>query len=328
VAGKSMTVEWGFTLSSEEHPGSTLVELAARAEALGFSFLTVSDHFHPWIEAQGQSPFAWTTAGGVAARTSRIALGTGVTCPIIRYHPAIVAQAAATVAEMMPGRFFLGLGTGEALNEHIYGDAWPAIERRRGMLAEATEVIRRLWTGETVDFWGDHYTVENARLFTPPPSDVRIVWAASGTESAAEAAQHADGLWSTSPDPEVVSTYRDKGGQGPVYGQVTLCWAASEEDAKRTAAEKWPNAAIPGQMSQDLPTWTHFGQLAKLVGPDQVAESIMCGPDPGPIVESVKKYVDAGFDHLHFHQVGPDQDGFFQFWEGSLAPALADVIAA
>jgi G6PDH family F420-dependent oxidoreductase len=318
-------VEWGYTLSSEEHTAPELVDMAKRAEELGFSFLTISDHYHPWIEAQGHSPFAWTTAGAVASHTSHVRLGTGVTCPIIRYHPAIVAQAAATVAELMPGRFFLGLGTGEALNEHIFGSAWPAVERRRAMLAEATEVIRRLWTGETVDFWGEHYTVENARLFDPPPEPIPIIWAASGAESAAEAAQHADGLWSTSPDAEVVSAYRDKGGQGSVYGQVTICWATSEEDAKRTAVEKWPNAAIPGQMSQDLPTWTHFGQLSELVGPEHVAEQIVCGPDPGPVVDAVRKYAEAGFDHLHLHQVGDDQEGFFEFWERSLSPALAQL---
>jgi G6PDH family F420-dependent oxidoreductase len=261
----------------------------------------------------------------VASQTSRIELGTGVTCPIIRYHPAIVAQAAATVAELMPGRFFLGLGTGEALNEHIYGGAWPAIERRRSMLAEATDVIRRLWTGETVDFWGEHYTVENARLFDPPPKAVPIIWAAAGTESAIEAAYHADGLWSTSPDAEVVTAYRDNGGHGPVYGQITLCWAPSEDAAKRTAAEQWPNAAIPGQMSQDLPTWTHFGQLSTLVEPDRVAEQIVCGPDAAPVVEAARKYAEAGFDRLHLHQVGEDQDGFFDFWERALAPALTEI---
>jgi G6PDH family F420-dependent oxidoreductase len=249
-------------------------------------------------------------------------VGTGVTCPIIRYHPTIVAQAAASSASLLDGRFFLGVGTGEWLNEHIAGGAWPAIEVRREMLVEAVAVMRRLWTGETVDHRGDHYTVENARLFTVPQGEIPVIVAASGAESAEAAADFADGLWSTSPEPEIVDAYRRAGGRGPVYGQITVCVAADEESARKTALEAWPNAGLPGQLSQDLPTWSHFQQVSELVTADRVAQRIACGPDPDKIVDLAKKYTDAGFDHLHFHQVGPDQRAFIDFWKSTLSAAL------
>lgn len=310
---------WGYTLSSEEFGPRALVEQAAMAEDAGFEFLTVSDHYHPWTQSQGESPFAWTTIGGVGMRTKSVQVGTGVTCPIIRYHPTIVAQAAASSSAILDGRFFLGVGTGEWLNEHIAGGAWPSIEIRREMLAEAVDVMRQLWTGETVDHRGRYYQVENARIFTPPPNDIPIIWAASGPESARAGAEHADGLWSTKPKGDIVDAYRNAGGRGPVYGQITVCWAADEQQALKTALEVWPNAGIPGQLSQDLPTWSHFEQVSTLVTEDKIGESIVCGPDPQPIVEQVKQYTDAGFDHLHFHQVGPDQAGFVEFWRSTLA---------
>lgn len=313
---------WGYTLSSEEFAASDLLHHAELAEDAGFDFVTVSDHYHPWIQEQGHSPFAWSTVGAVAGRTSRVEVGTGVTCPIMRYHPSIVAQAAATSAELLGGRFFLGVGTGEALNEHIHGEAWPALERRQSMLVEALQLMRQLWTGETVDFWGDHYTVENARIFTTAPGPIPVIWAASGPSSARLAADHADGLWSTSPSAEVVEAYRSAGGTGPVYGQLTVCWDADEQRARETARRVWPNAGMPGQMSQDLPTWTHFEQLATLVTEEHVAAEVLCGPYAEPIVEQARRYLDAGFDHLHFHQVGPDQSGFIAFWNERLATAL------
>lgn len=314
---------WGYTLSSEEFGPSELVEQSRLAEDAGFEFVTVSDHYHPWTESQGQSPFAWTTIGGVGAATMRIRVGTGVTCPIIRYHPTIVAQAAASSASLLEGRFFLGVGTGEWLNEHIAGGAWPAIEVRREMLAEAVAVMRRLWTGETVDHRGEHFTVENARIFTVPPGEIPVIVAASGASSAEAAAEYADGLWSTSPERDVVEAYRGAGGRGPVYGQVTVCYGADEDSARKTALEAWPNAGIPGQLSQDLPTWSHFQQVSELVTAERITERIACGPDPDPIVKLTKKYTDAGFDHIHFHQVGPDQRGFIDFWQSTLGRALS-----
>ena len=176
---------YGYTLSSEEHAPSTLVDLARRAEAVGFDFLTVSDHYHPWVQAQGHSPFVWSLLGAVSAVTDRVRVGVGVTCPTMRIHPAIVAQAAATSSLLLEGRFFLGVGTGEALNEHIIGRHWPVPEVRRTMLAEAIDVMRRLWTGETVDHHGEHYIVENARLFDPPEEQIPVVVSAFGTDAAA-----------------------------------------------------------------------------------------------------------------------------------------------
>jgi G6PDH family F420-dependent oxidoreductase len=318
----SVMTSWGYTLSSEEFEPRELVEQAKRAESAGFDFLTVSDHFHPWTQSQGHSPFVWTTIGGVAVSTAAVPVGTGVTCPIIRNHPTMVAQASATSSAILGGRFFLGVGTGEWLNEHVTGAAWPAVEVRREMLAEAVVIIRRLWTGATVDHHGSYFTVENARLFTPPVSPIPIIWAASGTESATAAAEHADGLWSTSPDSEVVDAYRTAGGSGPVYGQVTVCYGPDELEARRTALRVWPNAGIPGQLSQDLPTWTHFEQVAQLVTEDVIAEKIPCGPDAGPIVELVAKYREAGFTHIHFHQVGAKQSEFIDFWRSTLRDSV------
>jgi coenzyme F420-dependent glucose-6-phosphate dehydrogenase len=313
---------WGYTLSSEEFAPLDLVHNAHLAEDAGFEFLTVSDHYHPWVQEQGHSPFVWSTLGGVAARTSRVLVGTGVTCPILRIHPAIVAQAAATAASMLPGRFFLGVGTGEALNEHVTGLRWPPVDVRREMLEEAVTVMRKLWSGSTVDHRGEYYTVENARLFTAPPEGIPVVMAAAGEQAADLAGRVADGVWSTSPDPSVVEAYRGAGGKGTAIGQVTLCWAPDRETAVDTALRVWPNAAIPGQLSQDLPTWTHFEQAAKLVTKDAIAEQVPCGPDPGPVLELLDRYVEAGFDRIHVHQIGPDQQGFVRFWLEEVAPEL------
>lgn len=313
---------WGYTLSSEEFGPRALVEQARIAEDSGFSFLTVSDHFHPWTRSQGESPLVWTTIGGVAMATNGIPIGTGVSCPILRNHPTMVAQAAATCSSITDGRFFLGVGTGEWLNEHVIGGAWPPVDVRREMLAEAVGIMRRLWTGETVDHRGRYFTVDSARVFTEPAAPIEVIWAAAGPESAAAAAEHADGLWSTSPDPDVVGAYRSGGGTGPVYGQVTVCWASEREDAVKTALQVWPNAGVPGQLSQDLATWVEFEQVGELVTAEMITERIPCGPDPAPVVEQVRAYEDAGFDHIHFHQVGPDQRGFVDFWTSELAPAL------
>jgi coenzyme F420-dependent glucose-6-phosphate dehydrogenase len=313
---------WGYTLSSEEHGPCELVRYAQRAEEVGFDFLTISDHYHPWLESQGQSPFVWTTIGGVAATTSRVRLAVGVCCPLIRIHPAIVAQAAATSAAAMEGRFLLGVGTGEALNEHITGVHWPTIETRREMLRDAVQIMRDLWTGETVDHVGAHYTVENARLFTLPDEPPSVVVSAFGEGSAAVAADIGDGLWSTAPDHDLLAQYSKAGGTGPRIGQVSVCWAPDEEDAVRTAYEWWPNTVLEGQLSQDLPTWTHFKQACALVTPDDVRESVPCGPDPDRVVESLRTYEKAGYDHIHVHQIGPDQEGFLRFWERDVLTRL------
>ena len=315
-------VSFGYTLSSEEHGPADLVDNAARAEEAGFEFLSISDHFHPWISAQGHSPFVWSVLGAIARATESIPVGVGVTCPIVRIHPAIIAQASATTSLLLPGRFFLGLGSGEALNEHIVGQHWPTPEVRQDMLAEAIEVIRGLWTGETYDHHGRFFTVENARLFDPPTEPPPIILSGFGASSAQLAGQLGDGYWGHSPEGELISTYRDAGGSGPKYAQLNVCWAEDEESAKKTVFQQWPNGGIPGQLSQDLPTWTHFEQAAQTVRMEDATKSVPCGPAVEPILDSVRQFTDAGYDHLYFHQVGPDQAGFIRFFTDELQPAL------
>lgn len=301
-------------MSSEEHGPTALVEHARMAEDAGFDFLSVSDHFHPWVDEQGHSPFVWSVLGAVAHATSSIRVGTGVTCPILRTHPAIIAHAAATTSLLFDGRFFLGVGTGEALNEHVLGQRWPVIEHRQEMLAEALEIFRELWTGETTDYHGTHFVVENARLYDVPEEPIPIVVSAFGPKSARLAAAAGDGIWMTSPRDEVLEEFTEAGGTGPRIGQLTMCWAPTRKEAVETAHRVWPNAGVPGQLSQDLPTPKHFEMASSLVTEDRIAESMPCGPDPEPVIEQLQSMVDAGLDHVHIHQIGPDQAGFLRFW--------------
>jgi len=314
--------EIGYALSCEEHPPNDLVRFARRAEEIGFSFIGISDHFHPWVDSQGHSPFVWSVIGGIAATTERIRLGTGVTCPTVRIHPAIIAQAAATAASMMPGRFFLGVGSGENLNEHILGDRWPPTDVRQEMLEEAVEVIRLLWQGGTQSHEGKHYRVENARIYTLPDELPPIIVAAAGPKAVDLAARIGDGFWGTSPQAELIEQFDAAGGRGPKYGQATVCWAADEEEAKKTAYETWPNAGIKGELSQELPTPTHFEQAAQMVTPDDLAESVPLGPDPERHLQSIRQYLDAGYTHVYIHQIGRDQDGFFDFYQREVLPKL------
>jgi G6PDH family F420-dependent oxidoreductase len=314
---------YGFALSSEDWGPKELVEQARRAEQAGFEFACISDHFHPWLDVQGNSPFVWTVVGGIAATTDRIRLGTGVTCPTVRIHPAIIAQAAATAAAMMPGRFFLGVGSGENLNEHVLGDHWPPVSVRLEMLEEAVEVIRKLWRGKLTSHRGRHYTVENARLYTLPAEPPPIVVSAFGPEATDSAARIGDGWWNTKPDAELLGRFREAAGGGkPTYGQVKVCWGADQAEARRTAHRLWANMGIPGQLSQELPLPDHFEQAAQLVTEEEATRYTPCGPDPEPYLRAIGQFADAGFDHVYVHQIGPDQEGFFRFWEKELAPKL------
>ena len=315
--------EIGYTLSSEEFGPRDLVGFARRAEEAGFGFALVSDHFHPWIDRQGHSPFVWAVLGGVAQATSRLRVGTGVTCPLIRIHPAIIAQAAATVAAAMPGRFFLGAGTGENLNEHVTGERWPAIDQRLDMLEEAIAVMRTLWRGGQQTVRGTYYTVEQATIYTLPEEPPPIMVAAAGERATRMAGELGDGLIATSPEAETIRTFREAGGDGkPTYGQVHVCWAEDEERAKRTAYEHWPNTSIKGEMGQELPLPRHFEQAAEMLTPEDVAETTPCGPDPERHLDAIRSYVDAGFDHVYVHQVGPGQEGFFRFYEREVLPKV------
>jgi G6PDH family F420-dependent oxidoreductase len=223
---------------------------------------------------------------------------------------------------MMPGRFSLGVGSGEALNEHIFGDRWPPADVRLEMLEEAIAVIRLLWQGGSQSHEGKHYRVENARIYTLPDPLPPIVVAAAGEKAATLAGRCGDGLMSTSPDADVVKTWAEAGGTGPKYAQVTVLWHEDEDTAKKMAYELWPNAGVTGQLSQDLPTPAHFEQAAEMVDADAVAEKVVCGPDVGKHVAMIDKYRDAGFDHIYLHQVGPYQEGFFRFWDEQLSNRL------
>jgi coenzyme F420-dependent glucose-6-phosphate dehydrogenase len=314
----------GYTLSSEEHGARELVAQAARAEEVGFPFVVISDHFHPWIDRQGNSPFVWGVLGAIAEATDRIEVATGVTCPTTRIHPAIVAHAAATAASLLPGRFSLGVGTGENLNEHILGDRWPPVVDRQERLAEAIEVIRLLWEGGLKSHRGTHYRVENARLYSLPEEPPPILVAVAGKRSTDLAAEHGDGLVGTSPVAETIERFRERGGKGkPTYGQLHVCWAESEEEAKRIALEWWPNGATVGSHAFELPLPAHFEETTELVDEDDIAESIACGPDPQRHLEAIEEYADAGYDHVYVHQVGPDQEGFFDFYSRQVLPKLS-----
>ncbi len=311
----------GYTLSSEERGPNTLVENAVRAEEVGFGYALISDHFHPWTSTQGNSPFVWSTLGGVAEATDSLELGTGVTCPTVRMHPTTVAHASATTAAMFDGRFFLGVGTGENLNEHVNGDRWPPFDVRLEMLTEAVEVIRKLWSGENVTHRGEHYTVENARLFTLPAEDPPIYVSGTGPKSTRTAREIGDGLVGTAPQASLIETFAEEN-DGPRYGQVTVCYAESESQARTTAHEWWPNVALQGELGQLLPTPKHFEQAVEMVSEDDVAERVACGPDPDDHIELIETYADAGYDHVYVHQVGPNQAGFFDFYEREVLPSF------
>lgn len=314
-------VEIGYALSSEEHVPQKLVEHARRAEEVGFPFALISDHYHPWINKQGQGPLVWSILGGIAQATKTLRIGTGVTCPLIRIHPVIIAQAAATVASMMPGRFFLGVGTGENLNEHITGEKWPPFDTRAEMLQEAVEVIRLLWEGGEKSYDGLYYTVENARVYTLPEEPVPLMVAASGEKAATMSGTIGDGLITTAPEEKVVKAFKEAGGDSkPMYGMLTVCWAKDEKTAIQTAYEWWPTAGIGGELSQELPTPAHFEQAAQTVREEDVAKAVTCGNDPQKHLESIQKFVDLGFEYVYVHQVGPDQEGFFNFYQKNILP--------
>jgi coenzyme F420-dependent glucose-6-phosphate dehydrogenase len=311
-----MAMQIGYSLSSEEHSARDLVRHAIAAERAGFTFALISDHYHPWIDRQGQSPFVWSVIGAIAEATDQLKLGTGVTCPTTRIHPAVIAQAAATSALLLEGRFFLGVGTGENLNEHILGDRWPSHEERAEQLEEAVVVMRRLWEGRQVSHRGRHFTVDRARLYSVPEAPPPVAVAASGPSAAELAGRIGDALISTTPDPELVERFERAGGAGkPRYGQLTVCFAESEREAVRTAHEWWPNAALAGDLGQELALPRHFRQATATVGEEQVAEAVVCGPDADRHRAAIDEFEQAGFDHVYVHQVGPDQAGFLRFYE-------------
>ncbi|MET8177823.1 TIGR03557 family F420-dependent LLM class oxidoreductase [Streptomyces sp. NPDC005336] len=318
--------EYGYFLMAEEHEPAALVEQARMAEQAGFTALWISDHYHPWNEAQGQSSFVWSVIGALAQATS-LPIQTAVTCPIRRIHPAIVAQAVATSAVLLEGRFRLGVGSGEALNEHVLGDRWPPPAIRLEMLEEAIAVMRQLFGGRKVSHHGKHYTVENARLYTVPEEPVPIDIAAFGSAAAALAGRVGDGFITMVPDAELVARFRRGSGAGgnskPVRGGLKVCWGPDAGEALRTAHRLWASEALPGQLLSLLPTPAHFEQACELVTPERVAQRVICGPDADAHIRALAAYAEAGFDTVYVNQIGPDQRGFFDFYRSKVLPQLA-----
>ncbi|HEX2312654.1 MAG TPA: LLM class F420-dependent oxidoreductase [Thermomonospora sp.] len=313
---------FGYFLASEEHGPKELVRQAELAEQAGFEGLWISDHFHPWLDEQGQSPFVWSTIGALSRAVS-IPVTTAVTCPTVRIHPAIVAQAAATSQALLDGRFRLGLGSGEALNEHITGARWPGAAERLEMLEEAIEVIRKLFTGRQVTHHGKHYTVETARLYTLPDPPPPIFVSAYGPKSANLAGRLADGFMTTFPDPEPIQGFRNAGGHGkPIMAGFKACWAQDEAQAVKTVHRLWRNEQLPGEAGQVLPSPRHFDQLSELVTEDMIRQNVPCGPDVDRHVEAFRPFLEAGFDEIYVCQIGPEPEGFFDFYANEVLPRL------
>jgi G6PDH family F420-dependent oxidoreductase len=310
-------MELGYFLSSEEHGPRELIAFAQAVERSGLNSVLISDHFHPWLDEQGQSPFVWSVIGGIAA-TTELRITTGVTCPTVRIHPAVVAQAAATSALLAPGRFRLGVGSGENLNEHILGGVWPPVAERLQMLEEAIEVMRKLWTGRTVTHRGAHYTVASAHVYSVPNTPPPVLVSAFGPKATSLAARVGEGLVNVRPDADLVRQYRDEGGGGPVVGAMKVCWAATAEEGVRTAHRLWRTEALPGQLAQELPMPRHFSQATELVTEQMIADAIPCGPDPEPHIAAIERYRDAGFDELYVNQIGKDQEGFLRFFNAEV----------
>lgn len=320
-------VQFGYKLMTEEHSPQALLRNARRAEEAGFDFLAISDHYHPWISEQGHAGFAWSILGGIAAQTERVALMTAVTCPFLRYHPALIAQAAATIAIMSGGRFTLGLGAGEQLNEHVVGHGWPAVPLRHEMLVEAIEIIRLLWQGGKHSYEGDHLTLEEAQLFDLPEQSPAIVVAAGGPDAARLAADMGDGMIATEAEAALIHAWEEAGGgTGAKYAEIALCWADDEDSAIKLAHERFAWSVTGWKVMAELPNVDHFEAVSRLVHPADVAAQVPCGPDPERHIAAVQQYLDAGFDHLILTGIGPDQEGFLRFWQEQLAPRLQALV--
>jgi len=316
----------GYFLGSEDHDPRELVRHARLAEEAGFDSLWISDHFHPWLDEQGEASFVWSVIGAIS-QASNLPITTAVTCPLIRLHPAVVAQAVATSALLTEGKFTLGVGTGEALNEHITGTRWPSAEERLEMLEEAVHVIRELLSGRLISHAGEHFTVDTARLYSVPDMPPPVYMSGFGEKAIKLAARIADGYMCVQPNADFVRMYREAGGgDRPVQGGLKVCWGPDEAAARKTMHRLWATDSIPGEAMQLLPLPRHFGQLTSLVTEDMI--SAPCGPDPNVHLAALRGYVSAGFDEVYVGQVGPDAEGFFEFYAGHILPRLRDEGAA
>ena len=314
----------GYFLATEEFTPAELLAQAEAAERAGFHGLWISDHYHPWNDAQGQSPFVWSVLGALAKTTAELRVTTAVTCPTVRIHPAVVAQAAATTAVMFEGRFLFGVGSGEALNEHILGDRWPVADVRLEMLEEAVALIRLLWSGKAVNHRGRHYRVEHARLYTLPKAPPPILVSGFGPKAVDLAARIGDGYCITMPDAELISRFRSGGGSGKlVQGGLKVCYGSDEAEARRTVRRLWPNEGLPGELAQVLPMPEHFEQATELVTEGMLAEAIPCEPDLERHARAIEKYADAGVDELYVHQIGTGHERFFEAYAREILPRFA-----
>jgi G6PDH family F420-dependent oxidoreductase len=314
----------GYFLACEEFGPNELVEQARLSQRAGLDRLWISDHYHPWNDEQGQSPFVWSVIGALAAAVPGMHVTTAVTCPTVRIHPAVIAQAAATSAVLLDGRFALGVGSGEALNEHILGDAWPEADVRLEMLEEAIEVMRGLWAGGQLSHYGVHYAVENARIYTLPATPPDILVSGFGPKSVDLAARAGDGYVTVGPDKESVDRFRSGGGGDKlVQGGTKVCWGPDEAECIKTVHRLWPNESLPGELAQVLPQPAHFEQATALVTEETIAESVPCGPDVDRIVQTFQEFADAGFDELYVQQIGDRQAEFFDMLSREVVPRFA-----
>jgi G6PDH family F420-dependent oxidoreductase len=313
----------GYTLYCEGTPPRDLVRQAVAAEEAGFDFLVISDHYHPWLTDQQHSAFAWSVLGAVAQATDRIELATMVTCPIIRYHPAVVAQMAATVAVLSEERFTLGLGAGERLNEHVVGRGWPPVHVRHEMLREAVGIIRRLWDGGYVSHEGRHFTVEDARVFDLPEQPIDVFVAAGGPRAARLAADVGGGLCATEPDGSLVEAYLGAGGDAArTWCQVILAWAADADTGLAAAHAQFRFGATGWKVQSELPNPVNFDAATQAVAPADLAETMPAGPDAGDHARAVAEFADAGFERIALAYPGDDADGFMRFYADELGPLL------
>lgn len=311
----------GYFLSSEEFGPRELVEQAVKAQEAGFRDLWISDHFHPWNEQQGHSGFVWSVIGAIAQAAPGMGVTTAVTCPTVRIHPAVIAHAAATAAVLLEGRFALGVGTGEALNEHILGDRWPSAPERREMLEEAVEIIRELWSGGVQSHRGRHYQVDHARIYDLPPEPPKILVSGFGPRSIELAARIGDGFVTVGPDGEAVEQFRSQARRGKLAAAgLKVCYDTDERRAREIVHRLWPNEALPGELAQVLPTPSHFEQACQLVSVEAASADTPCGPDLDRHVAAIRAYEEAGFDELYIQQIGPGQDAFFSVYREQVLP--------
>jgi len=311
-------IRLGWWLSSEEHDPRGLVEHAVAAETAGISTAMISDHLRPWVKAQGHSSFVWTVIGAIAQATDALEVGTGVTAVVRRSSPTLVAQAAATAAVMLDERFFLGVGTGERLNEQPFGERWPRAGERRDALGEAIDLIRRLCAGDTVNHRGA-FNVERLELMTLPSAPPPIYVASSGKRSAQLAGKIADGMIGVEPDARLIDVFRGSGGAGkPCLAQLHVSVASSIDDARDTAWKWWPNGVVPPAVLTELATPAEFEQVADAVGPERIGDTVVCADRAEPIVAAIDRFVGAGYDTVYLHQIGPDQRRLLDLVESDL----------